>query len=255
MPGRRQSVGRPHARRGGMTNRATGLFVTATDTGAGKTVVSATLLAGLAGLGIRAAGMKPVATGCAPTPHGLRNPDAELLMRYAGIELPYEQVNPFAFEPAVAPHIAARSEGVELSLPTIVRTYDLIAAEAQAVVVEGIGGWRVPLGIHTSCADLATMLDLPVVLVVGIRLGCINQALLTAEAIARDGRQLVGWIANRPQKVGDETRENASAIADRVGAPMLADLPWMSDLDPTSLVSHLQQTALGELFPQSVPTS
>ena len=231
-----------------MTTLAEGVFVTGTDTEIGKTVVSAALLAWLADQGIRAAGFKPVASGCRHTSEGLRSADAELLMRYAGVEAPYADVNPYAFEPAIAPHLAALSDGVSLSVPNMVDAYKCLAAKAQAIVVEGVGGWRVPFGPEASCADLAVALELPVVLVVGIRLGCINHALLTAEAIGNDGLTLAGWVANRPAHVGVETEGNVPAIARRIGAPLLADLPYEQPLDPSLLARHFQLPLRSQLF-------
>lgn len=173
-----------------------GLFITGTDTGCGKTAVAAGIIHRLRSRGVTAAGMKPVASGCRRTPTGLRNEDAERLLEASGLELDYHQVNPYAFIPPVAPHLAADEAGVTISTDTILAAFRDLRRRADCVVVEGVGGWSVPLGPDFMLADLARALDLPVVLVVGMKLGCLNQALLSARAIRDDGLNLAGWIAN-----------------------------------------------------------
>lgn len=173
-----------------------GLFITGTDTGCGKTVVAAGIIRRFQSRGVRAAGMKPVASGSRPTPAGPRNDDAELLLATAGLDVPYEDVNPFAFEPPIAPHLAAEEAGTTIEIEPLAAAFRRLRDRAGCVVVEGVGGWAVPLGPDLMLADLARALDLPVVLVVGLRLGCLNQALLSARAIRDDGLPLAGWIAN-----------------------------------------------------------
>jgi dethiobiotin synthetase len=204
-----------------------GLFITGTDTGVGKTAIAAGLLAGLGACGLRTAAMKPVASGCRRTAAGLRNDDAELLQRTASIAADYAAVNPFAFEPAIAPHIAAASAGIEIDLQTIVDGFERLAAGAGAVVVEGAGGWLVPLGRDRTLADLAAALGLPVVLVVGVRLGCLNHALLSAESISRHGLPLAGWVANCLDPEAKSVEENIADLAGRLQAPLLGKLPFL----------------------------
>ncbi len=165
------------------------VFVTGTDTGIGKTFVSASLLAALNASGVRAVGMKPVASGCEPTPQGLRNADALALIEQSAGEIDYTRVNPYAFAEPIAPHIAAADAGIAIDLAVIETAFDALAS-AQCVVVEGVGGWMAPLGPQLMQRDLVQRLRLPVILVVGVRLGCLNHALLSA----RDPR---GWLRAR----------------------------------------------------------
>ena len=186
-----------------------GVFVTGTDTGVGKTWAVVGLLTALRRRGQRVRGMKPVATGCRPTEQGLRSDDALRIQAHAGEDLPYEWVNPYAFEPPIAPAFAARQAGIRISITRIRAVERRLARPAQLTVVEGIGGWRVPLGPRSCVSDLAARLGYPVVLVVGLRLGCINHALLSAEAIERDGAVLAGWVA----------MQNRSGLPDAAGHP------------------------------------
>jgi dethiobiotin synthetase len=171
-------------------------FVTGTDTGVGKTAISCALLIAAREAGLKTAAIKPVAAGCDEAGH---NEDALQLMECMSEPLEYEQVNPVALTAAIAPHIAAQQEGRTLQVSRLAGLCrGVMAGEADFVLIEGAGGWRVPLNARETLADLAVQLQVDVILVVGMRLGCINHALLTAEAIARDGLKLVGWIANQP---------------------------------------------------------
>jgi dethiobiotin synthetase len=161
---------------------ARGVFVTGTDTGVGKTVVAAALIRALARQGLRVAGMKPVAAGASATPSGLRNADALALMQAANVRAPYDTVNPYCFAAPIAPHIAARDARSAVDIDLIRRRFAELASDADCVVVEGAGGWLTPVSEHASMADVAAALALPVVLVVGLRLGCLNHARLTAQA-------------------------------------------------------------------------
>jgi len=172
------------------------LFVTGTDTGVGKTRVACALLAAFAARGLRVAGMKPVAAGAMETPEGLRNDDAIALISASTGRPPYPTVNPCVFAAPVAPHIAAADAGVPISIETIATCHAELAADNDFVIVEGAGGLLVPLGDSSTFADLARRLDAPVILVVGLRLGCLNHALLTVEALANRGLQLAGWIGS-----------------------------------------------------------
>jgi len=206
-----------------------GVFVTAIDTGAGKTVVSVGLVEALRATGQTVAVMKPVASGCELTAQGLRNDDAQRLMQASASSVPYRMVNPYAFEAPVAPHIAAQSEGVEINIAVIESAFTQLQKTADSVVVEGVGGWLVPVNATQTMADVAKALDLPVVLVVAVRLGCLNHALLTAEAIRHSGLVLCGWVANRLDRECSRTEENIVALGERLDAPLLADLPLESD--------------------------
>ena len=202
-------------------------FITATDTGAGKTVASLGLMAALAA-GCSVAGMKPVASGSRPGPGvALRNEDALLLQAAGAAEIPYADINPYALCEAIAPHLAAARQNVRLDLEVIAAAFSRLAARADAVVVEGIGGWRVPLNETETTADLVRRLHLPVVLVVGLRLGCISHALLTAEAIARDGLELRGWIANRLDSDYEAVGDTVQFLESRLGAPRIGTIPHL----------------------------
>jgi dethiobiotin synthetase len=172
------------------------LFVAGTDTGVGKTWVATRLLQALVASGLRAAGMKPVAAGAVVTPGGLRNDDALALAGAGNVALPYETLNPYCLAQATSPHIAARNAAISIDIELIVNRYALIVSKSDVVVVEGAGGWLAPIGDGATMAEVAAALALPVLLVVGMRLGCISHALLTAESIRARGLQMVGWIAN-----------------------------------------------------------
>ena len=202
-----------------------GFFVTGTDTGVGKTRVACALLRALVRSGVRAVGMKPVAAGAVHDAEGLLNEDVAALNAASTFVAPRALVNPYCFEPAIAPHIAAARAGVKIELARIVTAFDVLARQADTVVVEGAGGFCIPLGDAFDSADLAERLDLPVILVVGLRLGCLNHALLTAQAIRARGLRLAGWIANRIDPAMEVVDENVSALADRLGAPLLAEWP------------------------------
>ena len=193
-------------------------FVAGTDTEVGKTFASCALLHALRAQGVRAVGMKPVAAG---TGADGRNDDVEALIAASGSEAPRELVNPYLFAPAIAPHIAAAESGREIDLSTIVAAYERLATFADALIVEGVGGFCVPLGPSIDSADLAQRLGLPVILVVGMRLGCINHALLTCQAIAARGLKLAGWIANCIDPAMSRFAENLAALDARIRAPRL----------------------------------
>lgn len=209
-------------------NRPAGYFITGTDTGIGKTVVTLGLMRWLQDRGRRVAAMKPVASGCERTPQGLRNEDALQLQQQASMPLNYDVVNPYAFEPPIAPHIAASQAGVRIELDTIRQGVRQLAEHADLVCVEGVGGWLVPLNGEESVADLAVSLGLGVVLVVGMRLGCLNHALLTAQAIQAGGASLAGWVANCLPPVPDYLDENISTLKSMISAPFLGVMPVLS---------------------------
>lgn len=206
-----------------------GVFVAGTDTGVGKTLFSAALLLRLAEAGVRAAACKPVAAGCRREDGRLVNADAELLVATAPLQRPLEVVNPVALEPAIAPHIAAAEAGVALEAAVLADACRRAGQDADFMVVEGAGGWRVPLNAQETLADVARLLGLPVVLVVGLRLGCLNHALLSAQAIRADGLELAGWVANPIDAAMPRLEENIASLEARLGAPLLARLPRCRD--------------------------
>jgi dethiobiotin synthetase len=206
-----------------MTSR--GLFITGTDTGVGKTIISAALVRSLVAQGHRVAVMKPVASGSDRTAEGLRNEDALALMAASNVEASYDCVNPYCFEPAISPHIAAEEACIAVDTAHILRNFDALAAAADLVIVEGAGGWLAPIGPHTSIKDIAITLDLPVVLVVGVRLGCINHARLTKLAIESHSARLAGWIANTIDPVMSRRKENLETLTRELGEPPLAVVP------------------------------
>jgi dethiobiotin synthetase len=208
-----------------------GLFVTGTDTGVGKTVVASALLRLHAGWGLRAAGMKPVASGAFLDGATWRNEDVEALRAAASVALPDALLNPYLFRSATAPHIAAAEEGVAIEIRHLERCYREIAAQADVVVVEGAGGFMVPLDAADNSDGLAARLGLPVVLVVGIRLGCINHALLTQLAIRARGLPLAGWVANRIDAGEPYAQAMVDTLACRIDAPLLGDLAWTPGMD------------------------
>lgn len=229
-------------------------FVTGTDTEIGKTLVSSALLHALA-RNVRAAGMKPVAAGAEMRNGVWHNEDADSLAAAANVVLPQSLTTPYLLCEAAAPHIAAKLEGVTIELDHILTCYRQIAAQADAVVVEGVGGFCVPLNADTDTADLAQQLALPVVLVVGMRLGCISHALLTAEAIRARGLVLSGWVANSVQAGMAHGAENVAAIAERLRAPLLGYLPRFDAPSAALAAAHLNFSLLPGWPVNSKPSS
>lgn len=204
------------------TSAPTAWFIAGTDTEVGKTFSSCALLHVLKNRGIRALGMKPVAAG---TDANGKNDDVEALIAASTVSAPRELINPYLFAPAIAPHIAAQESGREIDIARILDAYAALSRLADSVIVEGVGGFCVPLGARTDSADLAQQLGLPVILVVGMRLGCINHALLTQQAIAARGLSLAGWIANRIDPAMARFDENLAALDARIEAPLLGVIP------------------------------
>ena len=201
------------------------LFVTGTDTGVGKTVVAAALVRGLVSEGARVAVMKPVAAGAFSTPEGLRNADALTLMQAANVQAPYAWVNPYCFEPPIAPHIAAFEQGTSIDISLIQARYQSLAAKSDHVIIEGAGGWLAPISEHESIADVATAIGAPVVLVVALRLGCLNHALLTLRAIKAQGAALAGWIASMIDPQMPRRAENLASLESLMQQPPVAVVP------------------------------
>lgn len=220
-------------------------FVTGTDTEIGKTTVAAGLLHAARRRGWSTAAAKPVASGCEPTAEGLRNGDALALLAECSLPLAYETVNPLAFAPAIAPHLAAREAQVRLDVATLVAAVrPVLACGADFTLVEGAGGWRVPLEGGERLSGLAVALDLPVILVVGVRLGCINHALLSAEAIQRDGLRLAGWVANVVDPATARLEDNLATLAECLAAPCLGRVPFLPQPGAAAVAAHLALAAL-----------
>ncbi|MDE3736462.1 MULTISPECIES: dethiobiotin synthase [Pseudomonas] len=225
---------------------AAAYFVTGTDTEIGKTTIAAGLLHAARMQGLSTAAAKPVASGCEETPDGLRNSDALALLGECSLPLTYKEVNPLAFAPAIAPHLAAREAGVALDVDALAAPVrSVLARGADFSLVEGAGGWRVPLAGSANLSDLPIALGLPVILVVGVRLGCINHAVLTAEAILRDGLTLAGWVANVVDPQTSRLEENLTTLAERLPAPCLGRVPRLAEATPAAVARHLDLSPLG----------
>lgn len=212
-------------------------FVTGTDTEVGKTAASCALLIAAREAGLSTAAIKPVAAGCDDDGH---NEDALALMECMTADLGYEQVNPVALPEAIAPHLAAEHAGRRLrtgQLAGLCR--GVMASGADFVLIEGAGGWRVPIGPRDTLADLARELQAPVVLVVGMRLGCINHALLTAEAVLRDGLELAGWVANQPGEAMACHAENLDTLQRLLPAPLLGEIPHLAPWSAQQASQHI----------------
>lgn len=207
-------------------------FVTGTDTGVGKTLVTSALLHAFARQGNKVVGMKPVAAGCETTPHGLSCEDVEQLQAQSNVAAPLNLVNPYALAPSIAPHLAAEQDGVEIDLDVIVSSFTALREMSDVVLVEGVGGFMVPLNAAQDTADLAARLSLPVILVVGMRLGCINHALLSAQAIRLKGLRLAAWVANRIDPAMKAFDETLHALEARLAAPLLGVVPCLVKADP-----------------------
>ena len=222
-----------------------GVFVTGTDTGVGKTLAACALLHALAQRGVRAMPMKPIAAGAVERGGRWVNEDTLLLLEAAGREGSLApRVTPVLLRQPMAPHIAAQRDGVAISIPAVARAAEALARDGDFLVVEGVGGFKVPLDERTDSVDLARALGLPVVLVVGIRLGCLNHALLTAAAIAASGLPFAGWIANLIDPAMAVPDENVAALQARLPAPLLGRLPWTQRPDPRSLAACLRTDPL-----------
>lgn len=212
-----------------------GLFITGTDTEVGKTLVACALINACRRAGMRVVPMKPVAAGCYQTPEGWKNEDVEALRAAADIDAPLDEINPYRFVEPIAPHIAASRTKVAIDLAVIRERFDMLSRRADAVIVEGAGGFLVPLNEREDFGDLARTLALPVVLTVGMRLGCINHALLTQEAILARGLPLVGWVANRIDPAMNAFDENLETLKRGLKAPLLGVVPRMDRPDASAV--------------------
>lgn len=220
-----------------------GWFITGTDTGVGKTYVAKLLLQTLTNRGERAVGMKPVASGCYVTDSEMRSEDAEQLLAAGNVAAAYAEVNPYALALACAPHLAARASGVEIQLQKILDSFRQLQQKSAWMVVEGIGGWMVPLGERLTMADVARALQLPVILVVGLRLGCLNHTLLTVAAIRQAQVPLAGWVANLIDPAMMHVDENIAALKSRIDAPLLLSLAHRTSAPSFPLEQLIKQDA------------
>ena len=216
-----------------------GYFITGTDTGIGKTWSTLALMQYFKNQGKTVLGMKPIASGCHTVDGCVRNEDALLLQKHASVSLPYQDVNPYAFAPPVSPHIAAEQAGVEIELEQITQLYKRLKKQADIVLVEGVGGWLVPLNANQDIADLAEKLNLPVIVVVGMRLGCINQARMTFSALQKTGVKCQGWIASCVEQDMLMLDENIQTLCQSTEFPLLAVLPYLEKFNPESLAEKI----------------
>lgn len=223
-------------------------FITGTDTDAGKTLVTAGLLVAAKNLGLTTAALKPVAAGCEKTEQGLRNSDALILQSHITQDLYYEQINPVALQAAIAPHIAAQQEKRSISSDRLTGFCRSVLNQADVTLVEGAGGWRVPINPRETMADLAKNLQLPVILVVGMRLGCLNHALLTFEAIVRDGLPVAGWVANCIDGDMPVLAENIDSLFARLPAPCLGVVPHLASPSAELVAQAFDESLLRQLF-------
>jgi dethiobiotin synthetase len=222
-----------------------GVFVTGTDTGVGKTLASCALIHALREAGVEVLPMKPIAAGAIERDGHWANEDSLALLHAAGADASLLcDVTPVLLREAMAPHLAARHENRTLALAPIEASFERLTARGRFVVVEGVGGFKVPLGDGLDTVDLARAIGLPLVLVVGVRLGCLNHALLTAESIERSGLRLAGWIANAIDPAMAAADENVAALEERLGAPLLGRLPHRLNPDPRSLARHIDTRVL-----------
>jgi dethiobiotin synthetase len=228
-------------------------FVTGTDTEVGKTLVASALVNALVRQGLRVAAMKPVAAGARFLNGEWHNEDVDILSAEANVNFPRALTTPYLLRDATAPHIAAAQEEVDIDIAQILSCYDQVAAACDAVVVEGVGGFRVPLSFQDDTADQAQHLGLPVILVVGLRLGCLSHALLTAEAIAARGLKLAGWVANVVDAGMHHSAANVESLVARLPAPLLGSIPRLPDVTPSE-ASHYLDFSILPGWPHRSPT-
>jgi dethiobiotin synthetase len=209
-----------------MAKNKLGFFVTGTDTDVGKTYIASALVRHVVQHGYKTIGMKPVAAGAELVDGRLLNGDVTELINAANVDANLALINPYVFAPAIAPHISAEQAGVTISLDQIQQAFDALQLKADVVVIEGAGGFRVPINRQETMADLALKLNLPVIMVVGVRLGCINHALMTAGSIKAAGLNLIGWVANRIDPNMPAVEENIATLKAMIKAPCIADVDW-----------------------------
>ncbi|MFV2058608.1 MAG: dethiobiotin synthase [Thiohalomonadales bacterium] len=205
------------------------IFITGTDTDVGKTWVALLLMQALKSRGLKVAAMKPIACGCEALPQGLRNDDALALMAEASVEIPYDIVNPYAFAPPIAPHIAANQAVTKIDINKIKDCYWQIKSQVDIVVVEGAGGWLVPISDTHTSADMVAACNWPVLLVVAMRLGCLNHALLSVESIRASSNELIGWVANSLGTEMQNHKQNVTYLQAKIEARLLAKIPRLTE--------------------------
>jgi len=216
-----------------------GLFITGTDTSCGKTEITLGLMQLLQSREHTVLGMKPIASGATPTAEGLRNEDAIRILEQGSVQVPYRTLNPYVYEPPIAPHLAAELENEEIDL-SVISTYCIsLSQQADCIIVEGVGGWRVPFNKQQSAADLALMLNIPVILVVGLKLGCINHALLTVENIQASGVRLAGWVANEVEPYMLNKDDNITTLQTAITAPCLGVVPYLKSPSAKDIAESL----------------
>lgn len=228
------------------------VFIAGTDTEVGKTYVTCALLRALQRNGTSALAMKPVAAGAARQPDGLLNDDALTLLEHSSTQLPYSTINPFVYEHPTSPNIAAELSGDEITLGPIQAAFETCAAATDVVLVEGIGGWRVPLSDSVQTVDLVRSLSLPVVLVCGLRLGGINHALLSAEAILADGIDLIGWIANIVDPKYEYLEASIETIRNRLPCPLIGISPWL-ERNNVDIINQTFDASVAQIWPHDLP--
>ncbi|WP_027467456.1 dethiobiotin synthase [Deefgea rivuli] len=220
-------------------------FITGTDTDVGKTVASAQLIRGFCNAGYKTVGMKPAASGCERSGDILINMDVEAHRSASNIDAPLALINPYRFEPAISPHLAAKDAGVTIDLTHLINCAEQLSRMADIVIIEGAGGWYAPLSEDLAIADLASALNAPVIVVVGMRLGCLNHALLTIEAIQLRGLVVAGWIANLIDPDFNRYAENLAYLKQRITAPLLAEFTY----DNEALTAAINPEAIARLCP------
>jgi len=219
-----------------------GYFITGTDTDVGKTWIALGLLTLFKNKGLSTTVMKPISAGCQQTSAGLRNNDAVELIKHATVKPVYETVNPYAFEAAIAPHIAAQNNGIEMNIPTIKKYFDQLSKTADITIVEGAGGWKVPINKTETMADVAKALGLPVILVVGMKLGCLNHAILTVENMLDRKIEIAGWVANTLSPHFEEQQANIETLKTWLGIPLLGNIPYLKSIDERLVAQKLELT-------------
>ncbi|MEP1554482.1 MAG: dethiobiotin synthase [Paraglaciecola sp.] len=234
---------------GNLSSNSRAFFITGTDTEVGKTFIGTALLKALAGKQYKTAAYKPIAAGCERTDSGLRNEDAMALLSNASLALSYDEVNPIALEPPIAPHLAADDAQALISLDRVREGFlHLIAKQPDVLIVEGAGGWRLPVSSHYDgkpryLSEFVIERNLAVILVVGMRLGCLNHAVLTAESIQQDGLKIVGWVANQIDPNMAMVSENIESLQTLIDAPFLGAVPTLDK--PGDAVEYIDLALLG----------
>ena len=222
----------------------TNFFITGSDTGVGKTWFTVAFMGALKRKGLSVMGMKPIATGAEKIKDRLINEDAKLILQNCSQMVSYNLVNPFVFELPSSPHVAAKHQGTVIDLDQIIKNYHFLKSMCDVLVVEGVGGWRTPITDEHSLTDLVSKLNVSVILVVGMRLGCINHAILTAEAIKADGLNLCGWVSNNLDRVYSNSEETIKTLKKQLDCPHIGDLLYNSDFDPDKLSTEISLSSI-----------